>query len=179
VSELGHDSQDRCDLFNDRQSLDNLIALIDRTIGGAGYECLDAEWVPGERVLRLFVDRIEKDESGKGIDLDGCAAVNALLAEFQELDDLIPGAYTLEVSSPGIERPLRRKSHFEQHIGETVQVRLAAGGDQPKRKRQLTGRLVAVSGDDRLTIETDGGPMSFPLEQVQKASLVYDWSNHF
>ena len=166
-------------MFNDRQSLDNLIALIDRVINVSGYECLDAEWVPGERILRLYVDRMEKDASGKGIDLDGCAAVNALLVDFQELDDLIPGAYTLEVSSPGIERPLRRKSHFEQHIGETVQVRLSPGGEQPKRKRQVKGRLVAVTSDDQLTLETEGGALSFPLEQVQKASLVYDWSHHF
>ncbi len=84
--------------------------------------------------------------------------------------------WALEASSPGIERPLRRARHFERHIGETVQVKLA---DKDLPRRNGTGRLVEVVGADdkaRVTVETEQGPWTFPLESLQRASLAYDWN---
>ena len=151
-----------------RTQLDQVISVVEASIVPAGFECVEAEWVANEKVLRLYVDRVD------GIDLEGCAAASRLLREIPDLDTLISGSYNLEVSSPGLERPLRRRSHFERAVGETVQVKLQT---KILDRKNGTGRLVGVS-DTEVTIETTQGPWSFPLDQVQKASLVYSWTNH-
>jgi ribosome maturation factor RimP len=177
--------------FLNRAKLDEVINLVSRVIEPAGFECIEAEWVGSEQILRLYVDRLpsnvltvvpvvvddKRADSTAGIDLEGCVAVSRMLVEFEELDALISGAYTLEVSSPGIERPLRSRKHFEQYIGNTVQVKLA---DKNLPRRNGMGRLIDVSGDDdsdaRVTVETEQGPWTFPLGSLQRASLVYDWN---
>jgi len=136
-------------------------------------ECVEAEWQAHDRILRLYVDRT----SGSGIDLDGCVVASKLLVDQQELDDLVKGPYTLEVSSPGVERPLRRASHFRQSIGENIAVNLDRKiGD----RKRATGRLLAVNeateGETQVSLETEEGVWSFPIESVQKAHVVFDWT---
>lgn len=157
----------------DRAKLDTIIAIVNRVLGPAGYECIEAEWSGGDRILRLFVDL-----AAGNITLDDCVKASRLLEELPDLDAATPPHYTLEVSSPGVERPLRRRQHFERHLGERVQVRLRG---KVQERRGGTGRLVEVetaSGgvDDALiTLETEQGVWSFPLASLQHASLVYDW----
>jgi len=149
-----------------RAKLDQVMAVVSAVLDPHGFECIEAEWHIHSHILCLFVDR------AGGINLDGCAEASRLLSDVAELDALIPGTYTLEVSSPGVERPLRRRSHFEQHIGAVVDVRLA---EKVLDRRRGVGRLLAVSNDEQITIDTSQGPWSFPLSRLQKASLVYDW----
>ena len=151
-----------------RIQLDQVISVVEHVIGSAGFECVEAEWIANENVLRLYVDRPE------GIDLEGCTKVSRLLYENADLDAMIPGSYSLEVSSPGLERPLRRRSHFEKVVGETVQVKLQS---KVSDRKNATGRLIEVI-EDKVTLETTQGPWSFPIDQVQKASLVYSWNGH-
>lgn len=159
----------------DRTKLDSLIALVSQTLAPHGYECLEAEWLAGERILRLYVDAL-----AGGINLDGCVAASRLLEDQPSLDEVMPGKYTLEVSSPGVERPLRSKSHFESHLGETVQVKLV---DKYLDRRQGTGKVIQVAQGDTvtgqhdtlITLQTEQGAWCFPLAQLQRASLVYDW----
>lgn len=159
----------------DRRRLNDVIALVSRAIASSGYECIEAEFAGDVRVLRLFIDRVG-DEAGKGVNLDDCVKASKQLDENAELDQLMNGAYTLEVSSPGVERPLRRRHDFEQHIGETVEVKLM---DTIDERRHATGKLLDVAdGPDTaiITLETKRGPWSFPLASLQRASLVFDWS---
>ena len=149
-----------------RSKLSNVIDVVNRACQPNGFECIDVEWHADSRTLRIFVDREQ------GIDLDGCVAVNHLLEDCPEIDALIDGNYILEVSSPGIERPLRTKRHFEAQLGRTVQVRLQRPGSG---RVQGTGKLVAV-GDDNIKIDTPQGVWEFNIEHVQKANLVFDWS---
>lgn len=162
----------------DRTKLDTLIALVSQTLAPHGYECLEAEWVAGERVLRLYVDTL----AGEGINLDGCVAATRILEGLPSLDEVMTGKYALEVSSPGVERPLRSKAHFESHLGETVSVKLL---DKYMDRRQGTGQVTNVAEGDTvtgqidtlITLRTEQGDWSFPLAQLQRASLVYDWTN--
>lgn len=156
-----------------RAQLDMVIEVVEEVIGPAGFECVEAEWFGNEKVLRLYVDQARED-GAEGIDLEGCAKVSRLLEECVRLDDLIPGSYQLEVSSPGVERPLRRLTHFQKVLGETVQVKLQA---KILDRKNGTGRLVDVR-DNEVILETTQGPWSFPIDQVQRASLVFNWNNH-
>ncbi len=162
----------------DRTRLDSLIALISQTLAPHGFDCLEAEWLASEKILRLYVDSL----NGSGINLDGCVAASRLLEDQPSLEAVMAGKFTLEVSSPGVERPLRSKSHFESHLGETVQVKLV---DKYLDRRQGTGKVVQVADGDTvtgqldtlITLQTEQGAWSFPLTQLQRASLVYDWGN--
>lgn len=163
----------------DRTRLDGLIALVSRTLAPHGFDCLEAEWAAGERILRLYVDTTQGQP---GITLDGCVAVSRLLEGVTEIEEALPGKFSLEVSSPGVERPLRSRSHFERHLGETVQVKLV---DKYLDRRQGTGKVVQVAegdtvtgqSDTLITLQTEQGDWSFPLTHLQRASLVYDWGN--
>lgn len=160
----------------DRVKLDDIIAKVSGVLNPSGLDCIEAEWIGNERILRLFVDVLGSEirEEGKGIDLNGCVRASRLLEESPELDETVGSAYTLEVSSPGIERPLRRSSDFVQHIGETIQVKLR---DKHADRRNGTGKLVRVDDGEAacITLDTAEGQWSFPLASLQRANLVYDW----
>ncbi len=163
----------------DRSKLDMLIAQISRSLNPHGFDCIEAEWAANERILRVYVDNLA---AGPSITLDGCVKASRLLEDVPELEAMVPGNYSLEVSSPGVERPLRSRTHFERHMGETVQVKLV---DKYLDRRQGTGRVVEVAEGDTVTgqqdtlvtLETEQGAWSFPLTHLQRASLVYDWTN--
>lgn len=147
-----------------RQRLDDLIQLVGSIIQPLGYECLEAEW-DGRGALRLFIDRLD----GATVTIDDCVTVTKALDNVPEMDELTPASYHLEVSSPGIERPLRRLAHFERYLGETIKVRLM----DPQSR--VTGRITAASADGMITLENRDGETRFPLSRLRKASLVYDW----
>lgn len=152
-----------------REHLDHIINVVESNIASAGYECIEAEWVEDHRTLRVFVDH------PKGVQLDDCAAVSRMLAEAKELDDAVPGTYNLEVSSPGVERPLRRLSHFQKVVGAMVEVKLL---EQVLERKHAKGTLVGISSDDGIvTLDTNRGMWAFPLKRLQKASLVHDWGS--
>lgn len=151
----------------ERASLDKVIGIINDAIAPKGFECLEAEWLGNARILRIFVDR-----PGLGIDLSGCVEVNSLLYNNSPLDSAVPGTYQLEVSSPGIERPLRLREHFEKHMGEVVEVKLL---EKQMERRNGIGKILAVN--DQVTLATAQGTWVFDLDKLQKAHLVYDWES--
>ena len=150
----------------ERSKLNEIIGLVSKEIGPAGYECIEAEWEGGKQILRLYVDQPD------GINLDGCVAASRIISSIRELDEIVNGRYNLEVSSPGIERPIRSKAHFERHIGQVVQVKLQ---EKIFDRRHGVGKIVSISDKAEVTLETLQGMWSFPIERVQKASLVYSW----
>jgi ribosome maturation factor RimP len=160
------------------------MALVSALLEPLGMECIEAEWQAHDRILRLFVDRIAladgpATDGATGVNLDDCVRASAALNERAELEDAVSGAFTLEVSSPGIERPLRLRRHFERFVGQKVHVALR---EKLANRWQAEGVLASVTAgsdkDDALvTLDTEEGLLTFGLGNLKKASLVYDWGH--
>lgn len=115
---------------------------------------------------RTQLVRIVADQPG-GITLDVCARVSAELSRMLDVDDPIPGRYTLEVTSPGLDRPLRTEADFRKHAGENVKVVLADG-------RHEEGTVEDV-GSDRVRLARANGTVEVPFADIAKATLVLPW----
>lgn len=150
-----------------RESLNEIVNLVSKVANPLGYECLDVEWVAHERVLRVFVDK------PSGVDMDDCLKVNRELVELEELDEKVPGSYRLEVSSPGVEKPLRTAAHFATVVGQNVRVKLSLAVDN---RRQGTGKVISVDDENIVTLELDSGEWKFPINLLHGAKLVYEWN---
>lgn len=138
-------------------------AAVAPVVASLGVELVDVEHQGA--VLRLVVD-----EPG-GIGLDRIAEVTRAASRALDEADPLPGTYTLEVSSPGLERPLRTPAHFARAVGQRVSVRARAGFEGDRR---LSGLLVAA-GDDHLVVRTDGGEVQLPYDQVDRARTVFEY----
>ena len=142
---------------------DSLFDLLSDSIDVYGYELIHLELVGREssRVLRLFID------APGGITLDDCAFVSQQVGRLLDVEDPIPSRYTLEVSSPGIERPLARREHYENAVGERIQLStmIKCGG-----RKNFLGQLVKVV-DDSIVLEADGTSYTIDLTNVRQAKL--------
>lgn len=120
----------------------------------------------GRGVVRVFVD------SDQGVDLDTVAAVSEQLSQGLEQRDPLKGSYTLEVSSPGLERTLRTKEHFELSVGRelVVKTKRVVVGDG----HRIEGVLVEA-GAEGITIDAPGGPAVVPYELIKAARTVFNW----
>ena len=145
---------------------DQLIRLLEPVVEGMGYELVELELVGvgGSRTLRLFID------SPTGISLDDCEAVSEAIGEVLDEDDPIPDAYNLEVSSPGVDRPLRKEADYDRFAGERVKVRTFA---PIEGQRNFTGTLAGLD-QDSVVLDTPEGRVEIPRSQVAKAHLVAD-----
>ncbi|KAA3621489.1 MAG: ribosome maturation factor RimP [Proteobacteria bacterium] len=136
--------------------------LLEPVVEDLGYELLLVELVgSGQRTLRLYVD------APGGVNLDDCEMVSRNVSAVLDVDDPIAGAYNLEVSSPGIERPLVRESHFRDHVGERVKIRLIKNVLGRKR---FTGMLTEVI-DGAVVVEVDGEPYELAYDDIESARL--------
>jgi ribosome maturation factor RimP len=132
----------------------------------------------GGRTLRIFIDK------EGGVSIDDCTNVSRAMNLRLDSDDLIPGgAYHLEVSSPGLERSLRKKWHFAKALGEKVDFRLSKSigslGIEEKRWQSCkhTDGVVLATDDEAVTVEIAGGTqVKIPFEIFEKAKVVFDFS---
>ena len=133
-----------------------------------GFDVVDIEFAQAGRggVLRIFIDRRAQD-SGLGITVDDCANVSHAVSQVLETQDPIKGHYTLEVSSPGFDRILRTRAHFERFVGARIFAELKVPLDG---RRRFVGELKSIAGDT-IVVEVDGKAHSLPLERIQKARL--------
>ncbi|SCL30516.1 ribosome maturation factor RimP [Micromonospora nigra] len=136
---------------------ERLRAVIEPVVGAAGY---DLEDLSVSRAGRRHVVRVIVDADG-GINLDAVAdvsrAVSAALDAAEEAGgDIVAGEYQLEVSSPGVDRPLTLPRHWRRNVGRLVRVTVRGDGDPAGPDRQVTGRVVAAD-DERVSLETDAG----------------------
>jgi len=138
--------------------------LIAPTLESMGYGVVRVHLSGGQRpTLQVMMERLD----GRGISLDDCAEVSRALSALLDVEDPIAGAYALEVSSPGIDRPLTRPADFERFAGReaTVETRVPISG-----RRRFRGRLVGIDGD-RVRIATAAGESEVPLGDIQRAKL--------
>ena len=135
-------------------------------IEGLGFRLwgVDYHRSPKHAHLKIFIDHDD------GIQVDDCSAVSHQVAGVLDVEDPITVAYTLEVSSTGIERPLMKLQHFQLYIGKEVKVRLTWAVNN---RKNFLGTLVRVDGDE-VVIAVDGEEFSFPVNAVKRANLVYD-----
>jgi ribosome maturation factor RimP len=142
-----------------------LAELVRAVVEPMGYECVGVEYAArtaGAAVLRVYIDHAD------GIGLDDCEAVSHQLSGALDVADPIAGHYDLEVSSPGLDRPLFELAHFRRFVGSRAQVRLL---DQLDGRRRFTGRIVGVDGDDVL-LDVDGARLALPFGRIELARLV-------
>jgi ribosome maturation factor RimP len=149
-----------------RQQYDKIIDLINPKIAPLGYECVEIEWDGAEETLRVYIDRPD------GIKMEDCLRVNDLLIEANDLDALVPGDYRLEISSPGIERPLRTRDHFSRVIGQKIKVRLI---ERTQNRMEGAGKLLGIDQDDIVSLELPAGVWNFPFQAIRKANVVFEW----
>jgi ribosome maturation factor RimP len=154
--------------FGFRKMRDALMRLLEPPIEALDFELVDIEFAQAGRggVLRVFIDRRLRD-SGSGITVDDCANVSHAVSQVLETEDPIKGHYTLEVSSPGFDRILRTRAHFERFVGERIFAELKLPMDG---RRRFVGKLKSVAAD-AIVVEVDGKAHSLPLERIQKARL--------
>lgn len=150
--------------------------LLSPTVASMGLELLGVEYLPspGGAVLRLYIDRPGADASaeGQGVGIEDCEAVSREVSAQLDVEDPISGNYTLEVSSPGVDRLLFTPAHFLRFQGGDAKVVLKLPQDG---RRRLTGRIAAVEGDT-ITFEVDGQPLAVDAGNIEKARLVPDWA---
>jgi ribosome maturation factor RimP len=135
-----------------------------------GVDLVDVEvrGQTGRRVVRLIADSLEVSE---GLDVDQIAALSRRVGGVLDETDLIPGAYTLEVTSPGATRPLRRGRDFARNVGREVDVqRLETSGDPAT----IRGEVVAAD-DDAVTLRTSDGEVRVALTDVDHGTVVLPW----
>jgi len=149
--------------------VDRVRELVTPVVDAHGVDLYDIDHHGG--VLRVSVSAPSPDGGLGGVEVGTIQRISRELARVLDEVDPIPGRYTLEVSSPGLERPLRTPAHFATAMGELITVKLGPHVEGPRRVR---GTLVA-SDEDQLTLETDDGPTTVRLADVTKARTVFEW----
>lgn len=142
-----------------------IIDLVRGVVEPMGYELVGVELVAGERrgeVLRVYIDR------EGGILLDDCSAVSHQLSGVLDVEDPIKGEYSLEVSSPGLARPLFELAHFARYVGRQAKVKL---GRPLNGRRNFKGQITAVEGD-QVHLQVDGQQVQIDFEQIDSAKLI-------
>jgi ribosome maturation factor RimP len=121
------------------------------------------------RVLRLYLDK------GGGPNMENLSQVSRELGALLDVHDVVEGAYTLEVSSPGINRPLKRPEHFKQFIGKKVRIRTR---DLVQGRRSFLGSLLDVM-IDKIAVSQDGARVEIPFAVIEKSNYEHDWSAEY
>lgn len=176
---------------------DDMTEQLTPLVEDLGYELVGVEYVsnPKNRLVRVYIDQPEglvrtEDDNGNddgvvtlsdsGIDVDDCERVSREVSAWLDVEDPISGEYSLEVSSPGVERPLFRRAHYERFLGERAEVQLVAplvDEASGQRQRVFKGTLASVIDDASgvgVVMVTDKGEQTLPLAQVAKAKLKPD-----
>jgi len=141
--------------------------LLEPAVRALGFELVGVEYNTGGQggLLRVYID------SAAGITVDDCQAVSYQVSGLLDVEDPIAGHYTLEVSSPGLDRLLFRPEDFERFTGRLVKLKLAY---PVEGQRRFKGRLEGLQ-DGNVVIEQDGERLSLPFDQIEKARLVPEY----
>ena len=149
--------------MTEREIVDRVRAIIDPIVLNEGMEVVDIEYrrESGGWVLRVILDK------EGGVTLDDCSRVSQELGRSLDVEDIIQTSYALEVSSPGLTRPLKTEKDFMKYLHRLVKVKTV---DPIQNRRQFKGRLLGVS-ENGVEIQVDGGVFQIPFSNVAKANL--------
>ena len=147
------------------EEMTNLLAPV---IAGMGLECLGVEFSPshGNSLVRVYIDA-----AGRAITVDDCEAVSREVSATLDVNDPVSGRYTLEVSSPGLDRPLFTLAQFARFVGKEakIELNLPLNG-----RRRFQGPITAVEGSD-IVVNQDGAAVRLSHANIHKARLVPDY----
>lgn len=155
--------------------LNAIETLAEPVLAAEGLDLVEVQYLRhGEGwVLRLFIDRAPDPEGptgesgpGSGVTLDDCVWVSREIGRILDVEEVIPASYTLEVSSPGLDRLLKKPSDFQRFAGRLVRVNINA----PEGRRKIKARLLGHQ-DGHLRLEMDGRVMNVPFEQAERVQL--------
>ena len=138
--------------------------LIEPAVEQLGYELSDLELKIGGRdgIVRVFIDKPD------GVDLTDCEFVSRQLSAVLDVENPLPGHYTLEVSSPGLDRKLTKPEHFQRFIGEAIRVKLRF----PVAGRRNFRGLLRAADEEQIEVEVDGEPHSLQIATIESARLI-------
>ncbi len=150
-----------------KQAPEHLLALIEPVVEGLGYDCVGVEYNPHPKngLLRIYIDHVN------GILVEDCTKVSHQVSGVLDVEDPISDNYSLEVSSPGEDRPFYKISQFSQYMNSTVMVHLFS---PVNGRRKITGKIVLVE-DDVITLEENEELLPIPFAAMSKARLVPDY----
>ena len=147
---------------------EKLQLLIEPVVTGLGYELWGLEHLPQGRnaILRIYID------SADGIDIEDCTRISRQIGSLLDVEEPLRGNYTLEVSSPGMDRRLFTLEHFETYSGANVKIGLRSPFEG---RRKFTGQLCGVEEGD-VVIRVDDDEFLLPFEGIDRASIIPDFS---
>ena len=157
-----------------RRDQTHLWELFEPVVNGMGFDLVEIEHFPNPKhgVLRLYIDRPEGSEGeSKGVVIEDCSAVSRQISALIDVEDPINGQFNLEVSSPGLDRPLRRLQDFKRFTGSLVKLKTVMPMDG---QRTFKGRLLEAS-EESVVIETDNEEISLPMSAIEKARVVPEY----
>ena len=145
-------------------SRDKLIKLVEPLVEQLGFELADLELRTGGRdgILRIFIDKAD------GIGIEDCEEVSRRVSAILDVEDPVQSDYTLEVSSPGLDRTLTKLAHFQRFMGQDVKVKLRF----PLEGRRNYRGALKVADEDKIEVEVDGESFSLPLATIESARLI-------
>ena len=151
-----------------REIEDRVRGIVDSILSNEGMELVEIEYRRESKgwVLRLYIDK------AGGITLDDCTHISQEVGRSLDVEDFIAIPYTLEVSSPGLTRPLKKEKDFMKYRNQIIKVKTI---NPIENRRQFKGKLLGIS-ENRIEIEMDGGFFQIPLSNVAKAKLEIDWN---
>ena len=152
---------------------DELIAVVEPAVNAAGYDLVELEFrrEPHAWVLRVFIDLLEAEAGvAGGVSVDDCQRASRTISAALDVADPVPMKYALEVSSPGLDRPLRRPSDYRKFAGRRARIKLH---DPIDGRRNFAG-VLGETDDGIVHIVADGREFVLPLAAIAKAHLEYD-----
>lgn len=147
----------------------HISSLVEPLLQREGYELVAVEILGSgpSTILRLYIDK------PGGVTLDDCATVSEAVSAMMDVDDPIESAYELEVSSPGVDRPLRKPADYERFAGQKVKIKTFGPIEGTDNRKMFPGVLKGIAGD-KVSVEVDGTVFEVPLDLIAKANLVWE-----
>ena len=137
-----------------------------------GYRLYDVEFIKGQNILRVYINK-----EGGGVNLDDCVNFSQALNFLLESEDPIPGAYNLEISSPGLDRSLNHKWHYDEQLGKKIKVIVKAGTETSQKlgMKKLKGFLEKVEDSVFMLRDEEKGVIyELPFSDIHKCNVVFD-----
>jgi ribosome maturation factor RimP len=143
--------------------------LIEPILDELGFELVDVDYLSehGRWVLRIYIDKVG------GVSIDDCARISGELGDLIDIKEIVRHEYVMEVSSPGLNRPLKKEADFIRVIGKKIKVKMT---EPVNGRRNFAGYLKDVR-DHILYIEDEGGLITLSWPEIDKANLVYEFEN--